>query len=122
MMPFVVASGPLRGAFGDAIRYWEPRRLAYNLVLTAVAAGWVVSTWPHFRNALTLESFGKLLVLAALANVCYCAAYLADIPMQLSDVAVTWRRLRLGLWLAGTLFAVLIENYWIADEIYPYVN
>jgi hypothetical protein len=25
----------------------------------------------------------------------------------------------LGLWLIGTLFAIVVENYWIADEIYP---
>jgi len=26
------------------------------------------------------------------------------------------------LLLAGTLFAMVIEFYWIGDEIYPYVN
>ena len=122
MMTIMPSSDPSRGAIGDAIRYWEPRRLAYNLVLAAVAVGWVVATWPHFREALTWSSFGKLVVLAGLANACYCAAYLADVPMQLSTHSVMWRRRRFGLWLAGTLFAVLIENYWIADEIYPYVN
>jgi hypothetical protein len=25
------------------------------------------------------------------------------------------------LLLAGTLFAILIESYWIVDEIYPFV-
>jgi len=115
MMTIVPPPSPSRRAFGDAIRYWEPRRLAYNLVLTAVAVGWIMTTWPHFRDALTWPSLGKLLVLAGMANVCYCAAYLVDIPMQLS-------RFRFGLWLAGTLFAVLIANYWIADEIYPYVQ
>jgi hypothetical protein len=71
---------------------------------------------------LTWPSFGKLLVLAALANVCYCAAYFVDVPMQHSSVAGEWHRRRFALWLAGTLLAVLIENYWIADEIYPFVN
>jgi len=106
----------------SSVRYWEPRRVAYNLVLATVAVGWIVSTWPHFRAALTLSSLGKLLVLAALANVVYSAAYLVDIPMQQSSVALIWRRWRFGLWLAGTLLAFLFENYWIADEIYPYVN
>ena len=122
MMTIVPSSSPSRVAFGDAIRYWDPRRLAYNLALASVTVGWVVATWPHFREALTWSSFGKLLVLAGLANACYCAAYLADVPMQLSAVSVRWRRLRFGLWLAGTLFAVLIENYWIADEIYPFAS
>jgi hypothetical protein len=103
-------------------RYWELRRIAYNLVLSAVVVVWVVSTWPHFREALTLPSLGKLLVLAALANVVYSAVYLVDIPLQQSSVAATWHRWRFGLWLAGTLLAFLFENYWIADEIYPYVR
>lgn len=116
------SSGMLQEIFNDAIRYWEPRRIVYNLILTAVVIAWFVLTWPHFRVALTLQSFGKLLILAALANLCYCAAYPADIAIQCSSVSVTWRGRRWGLWLVGTLFAVLVENYWIADEIYPYVD
>src|ERR1700687_4741804 len=30
-------SGPFRGLLADAIRFWEPRRLVYIFVLTAVA-------------------------------------------------------------------------------------
>jgi hypothetical protein len=56
-------------------------------------------------------------VSALLANVCYCAAYLVDVPL-LSRYGL---RLRWPLWVAGTLLAALIECYWIADEIYPYV-
>jgi hypothetical protein len=26
-----------------------------------------------------------------------------------------------GLWVVGMLLAVWLKNYWIADEIYPYV-
>jgi hypothetical protein len=39
--------------------------------------------------------------------------------MQLSTLAATWKRHRGILWLVGTLFALLLANYWIADEIYP---
>jgi hypothetical protein len=31
-------------------------------------------------------------------------------------------RRRLALWLAGMVFAIVFANYWIADEIYPFVN
>jgi hypothetical protein len=115
-------SGPFRGLLADAIRFWEPRRLIYNLVLTAVAVVWLVATWPHFRVALTLPSLLLIAILALLANVCYCAAYLVDIPMQRSSLSTVWRRLRWGLWLMGTLFATVVANYWIADEIYPSVR
>jgi len=39
--------------------------------------------------------------------------------MQMSPFATRWQRSRWGLWLAGTLFAVFLEWYWIGDEIYP---
>jgi hypothetical protein len=61
-------------------------------------------------------------VLALLANACYCAAYFVDIPLQRSSLCLVWKRWRLALWLAGTLFALVLANYWIADEIYPSVG
>ncbi len=111
-----------RDVLRDAIRYWELRRFIYNSVLVAVAIAWLIGTWPHFRPALTLQSLFLLSVLAILANLCYSTAYLADIPVQLSSLRATWRRRRWVLWLAGMLFAVVLENYWIADEIYPFVR
>ena len=114
-------STPLRVRLDDALRYWEPRRIAYNLLLTAVVLGWLIVTWPHFRAAFTLQALLLLIVLAVLANVCYCAAYLVDIPLQYSSFRTLWRRWRWALWVTGTLFAAILANYWIADEIYPYV-
>jgi hypothetical protein len=112
-------SGPFRPILSDAIRFWELRRLFYNLALSAAAIFWLVATWPHFRPALTLHSLFLLAILALMANACYCAAYTVDIPMQLSAFSAAWKRRRWILWLVGTLFALLIANYWIADEIYP---
>ena len=62
-----------------------------------------------------------MLVLALLANLCYSTAYLADIVLRQLPAA-SLRRARQAVWLVGTLFALLIENYWIADEIYPDVT
>ena len=115
-------SGPFRGFLTDAIRFWEPRRLIYNLVLAVVVVAWLVASWPHFRPVFTLHSLLLLGILAVLANVCYCAAYLVDIAMQSLSVGGALRRQRWGLWLIGTLFAIVFENYWIADEIYPFVR
>jgi hypothetical protein len=111
--------GPFRGPFADAIRYWEPRRLAYNLILVAVTIAWVVATWPHFRPALTLSSLPPMAVLALAANVFYCAAYVVDFAVLHSPFDSVWRRRRWILWLAGTLIAMALASYWIADEIYP---
>jgi hypothetical protein len=61
-------------------------------------------------------------VLSILANVVYCTAYLADVPMQYSLFRAAWRQWRWSLWTVGMIFAVVIANYWIADEIYPYVR
>jgi len=112
-------SGPLRDIVSNALRFWEPRRILYNVALAAVTAFWVVASWPHFRPALTWSSLPPVAFLALLANLCYCAAYLVDIPIQCSAAVLFWKRWRWGLWVLGTLLAILLASYWINDEIYP---
>lgn len=112
----------LRTILADAIYYWELRRIPYNLVLTAVIIAWIILSWPHFRPALTWPNLLTLAVLAMLANLCYCAAYIADVSLQFSSFQNLWRRRRWILWLVGTLFAILLTNYWVADEVYSYVS
>ena len=106
----------------EAARFWERGRILYNAILTVVVLLWFVLTWPHFRLALTLGSFEAFLVLGLLANLCYSAAYLAEFFIQLLAPGVSRRRARIALFVLGTLFALVLENYWIADEIYPYAN
>ncbi len=113
---------PFREVLSDAIRYWEPRRVAYHLILTSVVIAWVVVSWPHFRPAMRWESLVLMAVLAVWANICYCAAYVVDFPVQFSFFRQRWLRWRWGLWVSGMLFATLLANYWIADEIFPYVR
>ena len=120
-VPTAPAPPPFRDVFIDATRYWEWRRIGYNLVLTLIVVGWVAFTWPHFRGAFTWRSLLAIFALAVLANVCYCAAYLVDVPVQYSPFRDTWRRRRWVLWLVGVIFAAIIAFYWLADEIYPSV-
>jgi hypothetical protein len=115
-------SDPFKASLIDAIRYWEPRRLVYNLVLAAICVLWVATTWPHFRPAMRLPTLLPMSALALFANLCYCAAYVVDLPMQGASFGESWKRRRWGLWLAGMLLAALFANYWIVDEIYPYVG
>jgi hypothetical protein len=108
--------------FAKAVRFWEPRRILYNAMLAAVVLAWIIFSWPHFRPALHWWAIAPLTVLAVLANVFYCAAYLPDLAFQHSNVITVSNRGRWLLWIAGMLFAVLLANYWIADEIYPFVQ
>lgn len=101
----------------NAARFWEPRRLIYNALLVAATAGWVVFTWPLFRPGLTWSSLLPMTGLALVANLCYCAAYLVDIPLQLSSFSDAWKRHRWMLFMAGTIFALVLASYWINDEI-----
>jgi hypothetical protein len=115
-------SGPFHSILADAARFWERGRVFYNLILIAVVATWIVASWPHFRPAMRLFPLFQLIVLGLIANALYCVAYFVDIPMQSSGVGANWRRWRWALWTLGMLLALLLTNYWIADEIYPYVN
>ena len=108
--------------FAKAVRFWEPRRILYNAVLTAVVLAWIVLSWPHFRPAFHWRTLAPLTALAGMANVCYCAAYLPDLAFQHSGAMAVANRGRWVLWVAGTLLAVLLANYWIADEIYAFVQ
>ena len=120
--PGTPAGPSLREAVASAVRYWEHRRVAYNIVLTALVIGWVVFTWPHFRAAVTLPyvftALAYMLLLAALGNVCYCAAYPVDFALQLYANREVLRRGRIVLWWAGMIFAFALAYYWIGDEIY----
>jgi hypothetical protein len=112
-------SNPWRENFLEAVRFWEPRRLIYNLLLLAVTVTWVLATWPHFRPAMNLTAALQISVLGLLANVCYSVAYVAEIALQGASSGKVRQRLRWTVWLVGTALAFVLTNYWIADEIYP---
>ena len=110
-------TNPPATSLSTAARFWERGRLAYNLALTLTAIVWFAQ-WPHISHAIKLSDAGRLMVLALLANVCYCAAYLIDLAIQQLP-NVQQPRYRWIVFALGTLFAILLESYWINDEIYP---
>src|SRR3989442_5124620 len=68
----------------DALRYWELRRLVYNFVLGVVVVAHFASAWPASMSVLKVENLLGLFILAVLANVAYCAAYVAHLVGRLS--------------------------------------
>lgn len=91
----------------ESLRYWEPRRIIYNVALALVLVGSMLWRQAPFSE-LTWQRVVSLLVAAAVANVLYCSAYVVDVFVQLSDYAPAWRRRRWLLLAAGTLLAAAI--------------
>src|SRR2546429_7882584 len=74
-----------RESVSDAIRFWEPRRLVYNAVLSVIVLFYFFRAYPASKAVLTLDSILGLFLLAVLANVAYCSAYVADAFAQWSS-------------------------------------
>src|SRR5437763_3836251 len=64
-----------RELIAEAIKYWEPRRIAYNVVLAAVVIFYFTLGWPASKAFLSINAILILFILAVVANVCYCGAY-----------------------------------------------
>jgi len=101
----------LRDIITDSLRYWEPRRVVYNLVLAAVVLVYFGAAWPHSKATITLDGVLGLFILAVLANVCYCAVYLGDVFVQLSGFGELWHRWRWLLFAIGTTFAGIMTRF-----------
>lgn len=98
----------------DAIRYWERRRIAYNLVLAAITLAVIALAWPESGYILSMNVGMNLLflfILAVLANVVYCSAYIVDFVLQYSDYRPVWLQFRWGLFAFGLLFASALTLY-----------
>jgi hypothetical protein len=111
----------LRAALSDAIRYWEWRRITYNLALVAVVGTVFLAYLPTSRNGLNLVNLQWLFVLAVLANIAYCAAYVVDIVAQLSAFRSSWIRFRWVVLVIGIAFAAVLANYF-SHGIFPHAT
>ena len=99
------------GYVAKALRFWERRRLVYNAILALVVIGNFVFAWPASRLSLSVNLFLGLFVLAVLANVAYCAAYLPDIFVQFSGLDAAVRGTRTVLFVIGTAFAAIVTHF-----------
>ena len=101
----------LRDYATEAIRYWEPRRLFYNLLLLVVVAMTFWLNLPSSRAAMTIDSILWLFLLAVVANVPYCAAYIVDLFVQASAFRSQWHQFRWLLFALGSAFAAVLTRY-----------
>jgi hypothetical protein len=116
-MSTLESTASLRKILTGALRYWEPRRIPYNAILVLVVIASVIFAWPHSRGIIRFSSLLPLFVLAVIANICYTAAYAADVPVQFSGFRSTWHKWRWLLWSIGTVFAGILAFYWMVDEV-----
>ena len=94
------------------MRYWEFRRIIFNLLLIPLAVlGWVMAGGLNYAGASQERHYAYLLRMfvgfAAAANICYSLAYCLEFMFG-DDPASPWVRLgRTRVFLAG-LFASMI--------------
>lgn len=95
----------------DAIKYWGPRRIAYNLALAVVVLVCFWLEYPASKSSLGVDMGQFVFLLAVMANVAYCAAYLVDIFAQVSGYRQVWRGYRWTLFAIGTTFAGVVTRF-----------
>ncbi len=108
----------MRAEFRDnltnAIRYWELKRViqpragchCYRAVLFAMAG---------LEGVLQFDPILGLTILALLANIAYCAAYIVDMVAQFSGHKEIWRQYRWVLFLIGIVFAAMLTYLFSRD-------
>jgi len=104
----------LRESLTDAIRYWEPLRLLYNAALIVIVLIYFWMGYPASRTEISVDSILFIFLLAVLANVAYCTAYLVDIFAQSSEFREMWRKNRWMLFAVGLFFAAALTRFWAA--------
>ena len=101
-----------RDNLGNAIRYWEPRRILYNAILAIIVIFRFVKGLPASRSTVQFNDLLLLFALAVLANVAYCAAYIPDVFAQMSNLRDSWLRYRWVVFAVGVAFAAVLTHFW----------
>lgn len=107
----------LQAIISDTIRYWEVKRILYNIILFSIILI-LFCININFNNFEFLElvelltrPFIILFKLAIVANILYCSAYVFDVFIQLSNYRDSWLKHRWILFLSGTTFASILAAW-----------
>jgi hypothetical protein len=101
-----------RESLTNAIRYWEKMRIAYNAVLLIVVAGCFAWNYSALGSKLSVNVFLSMILSAIVLNIAYCAAYIPDVLVQMSEFRDRWASFRWGLFAIGALFAAIVTRFW----------
>lgn len=102
----------MKTLIANSIRWWEPRRLYYNMALTAYVLLRFYQGYPRTRQALFFENYLMLFGLAVLANVAYCFAYVPDLFVQLGGHDEALPKVRWAILFLGIGFAMVLTHFW----------
>ena len=115
------ANLPLSSRFAEvvdeALCYWEPRRVLYNLVLAGVVAAHRVAEWA-VNGTVPRWDLPFFITLAVLANVAYCAVYVLELSFQLVGLRRMWVHWRWVLLAHGILFAAVVAHFILTGGLY----
>jgi hypothetical protein len=67
-----------------------------------------VAGLPTSKRVLNSGPLLVIFILAVLANVAYCAAYIPDLALQHTSFRISWLRIRWSLMIVGTLTACAV--------------
>jgi hypothetical protein len=81
-------------------------------LLAAIVVVHSVKGLPFSKTVVQFDSLLLLFVLAVLANVAYCAAYVPDVFAQMSSLRDSWLRYRWVVFVVGLAFAAVLTHFW----------
>ena len=105
----------------EAIRYWEQKRIIYNVGLFIITAISFATALPESLDNIRIMLVFQIFILAVLANVAYSAAYIVDVFVLHSDFASIWRKYRWILFAIGFAFAA-INTWFISVGIFTNIT
>jgi len=112
----LIETPKLRSLLTEAIRYWELRRLIYNLLLLIILLYYVgkADGWPLFSSS---EFLAVCAIYAVFANVAYSLAYIPDLVIRYSLLPARVKNIGLTIiFLLGLSVAFIISRY-VCDEL-----
>ena len=92
----------------NALRYWESRRIRFNVLLIILAFGRFLFSGTHLPTVSFFKSSPYLFLFLIQANLAYCLCYLPDVFVQLSEFRSLWLRRRFWIYGLVLLYSCIV--------------